>query len=444
MNESLIARLSPGFDVGCPRCSGSLVWDDVQFAGMPILVACHCSACGVAYLLDWPAGHALFHPTIVEVESGAVHFDGAEWYPRAVQRVLASRERPVDAPTEVRARPPDHSTAVVVNCLDYVYGHCVLKLLSGVRYAHDTDVDLIMIVQKNVSWLVPSTIRTVEVDLSLSKGDRWIGGLDGTVKEILAAYATVQIGPTPSQPLITRADLAIVGSGFVPSPFWDAPEPGPPQITLLLREDRLWGGPRTLFQRLPLSQRLSPMRLLPGLLRRRLQVRAQNRRYATVVRQVQAAIPEARFVAVGLGRTGRLPSTIRDLRKATIEPKDELDWCAEYARSRVVVGIHGSHMLLPSALAGAVIDLLPQRKLPNIAQDMIIAGESESEPKLALFRYRILPEHTDPSTVSEIIVSILAQADRYHLNMIRNRAATGRGWPRTITWRRLDSPQPGP
>ena len=74
----------------------------------------------------------------------------------------------------------------------------------------------------------------------------------------------------------------------------------------------------------------------------------------------------------------------------------------------MVVGVHGSHMLLPSAFAGAVIDLLPPHKLPDV--------------------------------VSEVIVSLLEDADFHYVNMIRNRSATGVEWLRPIVWRRLDDP----
>jgi hypothetical protein len=98
-------------------------------------------------------------------------------------------------------------------------------------------------------------------------------------------------------------------------------------------------------------------------------------------------------------------------------------------------------MLLPSAFAGAVVNLLPTYKLPNIAQDLIIAGETEREPKLCLFRYRILPETTTPSAVAATIVSILSGAAFHHRNMIENRRAySAFGWPRPIAWRRLDAP----
>jgi hypothetical protein len=146
------------------------------------------------------------------------------------------------------------------------------------------------------------------------------------------------------------------------------------------------------------SERLLPaIRRRPFLPRRIMQsmlVRYQNWKFVRLARQAQQVIPNLRVVIVGLGRTGSFPKEFVDLRQASMTAVSERLWCAEYARSHVVLGVHGSNMLLPSALAGAVVDLLPRFKLRNITQDLII--RDEREPKLCLFRYRVLPLATRP------------------------------------------------
>jgi hypothetical protein len=254
----------------------------------------------------------------------------------------------------------------------------------------------------------------------------WIDGLDTTLKELLGRYEEVRIAPVPSQPRLDLDDLARAAPGFQPEPFWQH-DGSEPQVTFVLREDprRLWA-PRS-----PLPRGWSP---LPRALLQRLALRSQNRRVARVVRQLRAVVPGVKFVAVGLGRHGRLPTCVRDLRVATVTSRDHLAWCNEFLGSRLVIGVHGSNMMLPSALAGAVIDLIPYHKLPNIAQDLIIAGPDEAQPKLALFRYRILPAETSATTVSETAFAILSQADRYYLNMSRNPSASGQGWADGYDW----------
>jgi hypothetical protein len=170
-------------------------------------------------------------------------------------------------------------------------------------------------------------------------------------------------------------------------------------------------------------------------------VRYQNWKFVCLARQAQQVIPDLRIVIVGLGRTGSFPEDFVDLRRAFMTAESERLWCAEYARSHVVVGVHGSNMLLPSALAGAVVDLLPRFKLRNITQDLII--RDEREPKLCLFRYRVLPLATPLRIVADTVVSIFKDAQLHFSNVIGNRVTAERsGWPRSIRWKRLGQAQP--
>ena len=99
----------------------------------------------------------------------------------------------------------------------------------------------------------------------------------------------------------------------------------------------------------------------------------------------------------------------------------------------MVVGVHGANLLLPSLLAGAVVDLLPTFKLPNINQDLIIPHEHGAEPKLSLFRYRIVPEECSPDAFAAISLSVIDHAAFHYQNIIENRRTYDRpGWNRPI------------
>ena len=170
-------------------------------------------------------------------------------------------------------------------------------------------------------------------------------------------------------------------------------------------------------------------------------VRYQNWKLTRVAKLVRRLIPDLRIVVVGLSRTGSFPEDLVDLRQASMSAATERLWCAEYARSHVVLGVHGSNMLLPSALAGAVVDLLPRFKLRNITQDLII--RDEREPKLCLFRYRVLPLATRPGIIADTIISIFNDAQLHFSNVIGNRITAERsGWPRSIRWKRLGGARP--
>jgi hypothetical protein len=59
-----------------------------------------------------------------------------------------------------------------------------------------------------------------------------------------------------------------------------------------------------------------------------------------------------------------------------------------YAESELVIGVHGSSMILPSAHAGMVISMMPSRRWGNFAEDLIY---TESDVRLASFQRRIIP-----------------------------------------------------
>ena len=150
----------------------------------------------------------------------------------------------------------------------------------------------------------------------------------------------------------------------------------------------------------------------------------------SIARRMRVRHPEAEFIAFGMGRPGGLPEYVEDLR--TPDPiREELPWLDDYRSCRVIVGVHGANLLLPSLLAGAVVDLLPAFKLLNINQDLIIPHEEVSEPKLSLFRYRIVPEECSSDSVAAIALSVIDHAAGHYRNMIENRRAYDTpGWPR--------------
>jgi hypothetical protein len=143
-------------------------------------------------------------------------------------------------------------------------------------------------------------------------------------------------------------------------------------------------------------------------------------------------------VALGIGQPGGFPAEIEDLR--TPGPiREESAWLEEYGRCRVIVGLHGSALLLPSLLAGAVVDLVPTPKLGHaFLTDLIIPAGSIEHPKLALFRYRMLPEESSPETVAANVLSIIDTADFQHRNLVENARGYRSGWPQLFDWRRTE------
>jgi hypothetical protein len=417
--------------VPCPSCDGTLSATSVCVAGMPIIVSASCSGCGRAFDFDWPAGHALLHPVIIDRETRAVHVGGGDWYARRVVGCLASRENPASVEITVRGECRPGREAVLVNCIDFVYSHVLLKLMSAPRHMRESpDDDVVVIVPKLLAWLVPAGVIAIEVDLPLGRGAEWVEGLDTTVEAVLTPSKAVRISPAISQPDVTSRDLAMLGVDLAPSQSLDRGDASL-QVGFIPRDDRLWIGPPNLMLRL--ARRVLPKRLVQGL-----HLRRQHRNYAKVARRVRERHPHARFIALGIGHRGGLPAYVEDLR--TPGPvREELPWLEDYRRCHVIVGNHGANMLLPSLLAGAVVELLPAWKLYCFGEDLIIPRESIQDPRWCLFRYRVLPEASSPDTVAATVLSVIDDADFLRRNYIENRRAYETvGWPWPITWRHVD------
>jgi hypothetical protein len=94
----------------------------------------------------------------------------------------------------------------------------------------------------------------------------------------------------------------------------------------------------------------------------------------------------------------------------------ERSWCRAYAKSQVVVGVHGSNMLLPTALAAGCVEILPHDRLGNIVQDISVRYAD----RMQLFLYRFVDEFASPSVVARHVVAIFAYQSTFRRNNLEN------------------------
>ena len=234
--------------MGCPECAGQLLPENLHFAGIPVFAECTCSSCHSRYWVDLPAGHALLHPTVIS-SNGNVYFDGLDWYSKIAQNIFRSRSAPKPARIRVRSAPSGAKSALIVNCLDTLYGHAVLKFLSCLHYLRRAgELDVIPIIPSVLSWMLPPHLQSsIEVDAPLADFGSWIGGLDAAVRSLLSPYGSAYLAEAVSQPDLSPVDLSILGPEFRSKPFWPADGEEPKQLTIVTREDRLWIGSERLL-----------------------------------------------------------------------------------------------------------------------------------------------------------------------------------------------------
>lgn len=368
---------TPAADHACPHCRASLDVRGFLIPGMRNLAALACNQCGREYYGDLRSGQAFFTPQLLEIATGTVHDPhGVAWFSSWLARSYANR---VNAMPEFRVIEHRAITRPVVflNCLDTLYGHVLLKLLNAQSLIDRSDLDLIVMIPESFAWLVPDGAAQVWlVGLPLSRGTEWNDALAHEIGHRLRAFPEVHLSIARSHP--HPGDYDIERFTRV-RPFaiddWRA-RLADPTVTFLWRDDRPW---KTFLK-------------------------SQRRNVEHLWQALHQQLPTLNFAVAGLGKTGGFSAAIHDLRRPSLDASAERAWCEQYAASHLVIGTHGSNMLLPSAHAGGAIELLPRARWGNYLQDLLLRP---ADARDLLFRYRFLPDDTPPEELAQLAASML-------------------------------------
>jgi len=388
----------PYADHTCPYCQVRLEVMGWYIPGMRNLADLRCPQCGRAFYGDLVAGQALYTPMLLEKATGVVHEKyGVQWFANWLRDSHANR---VNSPLGFSAeefRPLKQP--VLLNCLDTLYGHCLLKLLNAQYYLdHRPDLDLVVIVPRFLRWMVPDGVAAIwTVDLPLGRGTEWNDWLAAELHRRVEAFANCWLSVAYSHPHPKYFSIErFTRVQPFPVPEWYE-RLNTPTGTFIWREDRLWSAakPQACLRRL--TKRL---RAKVGLGDASDPYGEQTQQVILLATQLRQAFSALDFAVVGLGKPGGMPAWINDLRATAIDDKVEKTWCERYARSHVVIGMHGSNMLLPSAHAGATVELMPPERWGNMIQDLLMPDLDSRE---ALFRYRVVPLSV---TVFELVAII--------------------------------------
>jgi hypothetical protein len=311
-----------------------------------------------------------------------------QWFGEPLQHSLAEPyDCVINFSVEIR-RTMRHIT--ILNCIDYLYGHCLLKLLNAEVHLEDETRGLVVIVPRFLLWLVPDGVAEIwQVDLPLSRARNYFPSLHQRICRELERFDSVLLSeayPHPHSFTIHRY-TRVAAHNYESREF---------RITFIWRSDRWWIGPHWVSRML---RRAGFSKIL---------CEWQKRRVCNLFSRLRRKLPETTFTLGGLGTECSFPSWIDDRRVTAFTDETERALCKVYAESRVVVGVHGSNMLLPSAEAGMCVDLVPKDRWENIAQDVLYdQTKFDGDQRMAAFTVRYLPSSTSPAVTSVIIHSML-------------------------------------
>lgn len=391
----------PEAEHDCPHCHGPLEISGWHIPGMRNLADLRCSSCDRKFYGDLAAGQALYTPMLIEKGSGIVYDKyGVNWFADWLRDSYANRTG-VPQPFEIEERLPITRQVVLLNCIDTLYGHSLLKLLNAQFYL-ERGVDLILIVPAFLAWMIPEGAAQVWiVGLPLTRGTEWNDWLAHEIHRRVEALEDVSLSLALSHP--SPADYSIERfTGVKPFPLaqWEA-RLDRPTVTFIWRDDRIWqvrdDTPTVAVRKKLRSSIGRPSDLLVE----------QRRLVVELAEALRSELPTLNFAIAGLseGKDDHLPTWIEDLRTSNMNDDGERFYCERYASSHVVIGLHGSNMLLPSAHSGSVVELIGPGRWGNFLQDILIHESDDCRD--TLFRYRFLPDSSSPQTVAQLVTSIL-------------------------------------
>jgi hypothetical protein len=360
------------------------------------------------FLQDIRVGFAVQHPVAIGKDPGEFFniSDAPSWL---FDPLLKAYRSPSDKDITIeRIVHRQTDRVVILDCIDFLYGHVLLKLWNAQHYLDKhPDLGLVLIIPKMFAWLVPKgTAEVWLVDIKLGQAHGWYSSIDRWVQERLAGYSEVYMARGYAHPQLSSIDMERFSGikAFQLDEFSSQPR----HITFIARQDRLWNaGPigDTVFRaikRFKLQKSLGPF-----------MAAGQTSRIKRAMQLIRRVFPDVKFTVVGLDRPGGFEGLAEDLRSEKMDLQRELAWCNAYARSQVVVGVHGSNMLLPTAFAAAAVEILPKDRHGNMVQDIFVRYTD----RMQLFMYRFLREHATPAEVADHCVGILRDMEAYRRNM---------------------------
>jgi hypothetical protein len=412
-NQDLIPLTPNVFsDFVCPVCQS----DEVQatnlfFPGIHVLGAYNCASCNAEFERDLPIGFANDHPLAVDRSNKNFYntTNAPDWL---TGPFLSNYHNRTDENVSVeRIVYKECDEVIILNCLDFLYGHVILKLYNAQHYLDNyPDKGLIIIAPKMYSWMIPEGIAEYwEVSMGIGKLQRWYNRFDEFVQEQLPRYKESFLGRGYSHPEFTKIDISryIDVKPFLIERYTELPL----HITFVSRQDRLW------FRSIPAKFVYRVLRKL-GLKDSfgYYYVRVQDRMMKQSMLRIRDEFPDATFSVVGLGKPVFESDLADDLRTMKMSREVELRWCEAYGKSHFVVGVHGSNMLLPTAFSAGCINILPRDKNGNIVQDVSVKYDN----RLQLFLYRFVDEFASPDVVAGIATSMYKDYPVFYKNNLVN------------------------
>ncbi|HMJ67694.1 MAG TPA: hypothetical protein VK508_02300 [Cyclobacteriaceae bacterium] len=397
----------------CPECStGEPFIAGIEVHSIYTLGDCKCRNCELEFYQTLAVGHCINDHVSVRKSDGKVYpgLNPDFWLIDTLTKAHRGKRN-----GNVSVRKIVHEArkeVIVLNTLDYLYGHVLLKLFNYQHHLRNNPgVGLVVIVPKSFEWLVPAEASEAWiVDLSLGELAYEHQALSDFFNEEFKRFDRIWFSMAWSHPDLTSVDIKRM-TGIAPFnlEFYTKETPA---ITFVLREDRWWLRSPLGYWLYRAGRRFKNLRkafygMVSG---------QQERLVHDAIDTIRKKLPEAKFYITGIGEPKGFEGLATDARSTKVNEEKELEWCRIYSHSHVVVGFHGSNMLLPTAFSAGCVEILPEDRYGNILQDISVRYSDRRQG----FFYRFADQYSKPSSVASKVVSMIVDYDEFHRNMCRN------------------------
>jgi len=346
----------------CPADGSSLEAKRVVIPGMRCMVEAVCPSCSQEYYVDLPVAHAIKNQHFISPQTGKiVKCNGSNWLTKNLEKSFSEPVSKEVVP--IVHKFWDTDKIIILNCLDFLYGHCLLKLLNAQRYLdNNPDLGCCVLVPKQLVHLVPDGVAEIwEFPVSIKEAGKWYPSLQNWIEEKISRRKECFLSRAYPHPSNKVYDL----DRFVRNlpDISDAIAPYQPIIMWSHREDRLWGN----------------------------SLQHQQRNIQKLYQCLSEVFPNLAFVLVGFGKNMKIEETggkVIDLRVDHFDVEHDLLWMAYMKVADCAVGVHGSNMLLPSGLAKSTVELIYSLR-GNTFQATLFSQEF-SDIRDAFLKYRYI------------------------------------------------------
>ena len=309
-----------------------------------------------------------------------------EWWSEPIQKLFETPHL-TDTKIEVHRRRECNSW-IVLNTLDTIFGHSFLALLNASFYLRQFGQHgLIVVMTPELMHFVPKEVAEIwEVKAPAKVTDHWHDRLD-ELFQARCREAEVHIAAAVSHPDPSRYDLGQFGIQSATDPV----NTTAPKIVFVYRGTRVWGGSWN----------------------------SERNRLKRLGEWLHKFWPQSELKILG---HAPLPSEVGGWIDATnrSDPNYDQRLMRALAEADLVVGAHGSSMLLPSAISRLILEFVPLDKQPAILQDFVF-DESRLNTRQQIWRHRFLYGNStlndiSPRRAAELInsmISMQAQFDFY-------------------------------